>query len=190
LTAWPKSPAASCRRWGPVFSVRLRCPDPRLHIPRTTEEIQSVAPWFFEMRDLIAQRPNLVPTGLGHSASSFDEDVLGTGTAQDDDVDDAGHAPDFADDDDELFPTPEQLALAITDVNKRAAPPPDVPDNDEAAKPQLDQGNPLLPPLPLLALLPRRRRRANLPSLSRLRRRRRRHVTKSLSWRLSTPSTA
>ncbi|KAJ7081709.1 hypothetical protein C8R44DRAFT_894942 [Mycena epipterygia] len=32
-------------------------------------EISASCPWFFDMRTLIAQRPNLVPTGLGHSST-------------------------------------------------------------------------------------------------------------------------
>ncbi|KAJ7759920.1 hypothetical protein B0H16DRAFT_1456634 [Mycena metata] len=40
------------------------------------EEISASCPWFFDMRDLIAQRPNLVPVGLGHSATGFDQDVM------------------------------------------------------------------------------------------------------------------
>ncbi|KAJ7876953.1 hypothetical protein B0H14DRAFT_3786596 [Mycena olivaceomarginata] len=39
-------------------------------------EISAKCPWYFEMRDLIGQRPNLVPTGLGHSASAVTNDVL------------------------------------------------------------------------------------------------------------------
>ncbi|KAJ6559698.1 hypothetical protein B0H19DRAFT_1260397 [Mycena capillaripes] len=39
-------------------------------------EITSKCPWLFEMRRLIAQRPNLVPTGLGHSTSEVTEGVI------------------------------------------------------------------------------------------------------------------
>ncbi|KAJ7192712.1 hypothetical protein GGX14DRAFT_406094 [Mycena pura] len=53
------------------------------------QEILPSAPWFFDLCELIAQHPNLVPTGLGNSASSFDDGILGTGfTAQDNDSDD------------------------------------------------------------------------------------------------------
>ncbi|KAJ7829595.1 hypothetical protein B0H14DRAFT_3717046 [Mycena olivaceomarginata] len=41
-----------------------------------TEEIEHECPWFFEMRELIGQRPNVVPVGLGHSSIGFDEDVM------------------------------------------------------------------------------------------------------------------
>ncbi|KAJ7791375.1 hypothetical protein B0H13DRAFT_2173092 [Mycena leptocephala] len=39
-------------------------------------KIAKECPWFFDMRDLIGQRPNLVPIGLGHSDSAFDPDVM------------------------------------------------------------------------------------------------------------------
>ncbi|KAJ7713777.1 hypothetical protein B0H14DRAFT_3635757 [Mycena olivaceomarginata] len=39
-------------------------------------EVSAKCPWYFEMRDLIGQRPNLVPTGLGHSASAVTNGVL------------------------------------------------------------------------------------------------------------------
>ncbi len=41
-------------------------------------EIISECPWFLEMRDLIAERPNIVPTGIGNSATieSIDLTVL------------------------------------------------------------------------------------------------------------------
>ncbi|KAJ7835155.1 hypothetical protein B0H13DRAFT_2108813 [Mycena leptocephala] len=40
------------------------------------QKIAKECPWFFDMRDLIGQRPNLVPVGLGHSDSAFDPDVM------------------------------------------------------------------------------------------------------------------
>ncbi|KAJ6538042.1 hypothetical protein B0H19DRAFT_1181596 [Mycena capillaripes] len=97
-----------------------------------TEEILPIAPWFFEMRELIAQRPNLVPAGLGNSASGFDDDVLGTGPPPPYDSDSDAAAPEIPaqtldvdissdgevegrtlseiNDDDEHFPTPDQLS--------------------------------------------------------------------------------
>ncbi|KAJ6622109.1 hypothetical protein B0H10DRAFT_2015303 [Mycena sp. CBHHK59/15] len=41
------------------------------------DKIKDRALWFFDMRDLIARRPNLIPTGVGHSDSAFDVDVIG-----------------------------------------------------------------------------------------------------------------
>jgi hypothetical protein len=34
--------------------------------------IQETCPWFFEMRDLIDERPNVVPSGLGNGSSEMD----------------------------------------------------------------------------------------------------------------------
>ncbi|KAL0057732.1 hypothetical protein AAF712_015616 [Marasmius tenuissimus] len=36
------------------------------------------APWFFDMRDLIGEQPNLVPTGLGNNNTVINFDVLST----------------------------------------------------------------------------------------------------------------
>ncbi|KAJ6527138.1 hypothetical protein B0H19DRAFT_1335159 [Mycena capillaripes] len=38
--------------------------------------IKADSPWFFNMRDLIAARPNLQPVGLGNNNSGFDIDLL------------------------------------------------------------------------------------------------------------------
>ncbi|KAA1480072.1 hypothetical protein DENSPDRAFT_887343 [Dentipellis sp. KUC8613] len=40
------------------------------------QEIKAECPWFFEMRDLIAERPNQIRSGLGNSASDCDITVL------------------------------------------------------------------------------------------------------------------
>ena len=40
------------------------------------EEIKAECPWFFTMRDLIAERPNIIPTGIGNSTSLMDPSVL------------------------------------------------------------------------------------------------------------------
>ncbi|KAJ6615359.1 hypothetical protein B0H10DRAFT_2220394 [Mycena sp. CBHHK59/15] len=39
-------------------------------------EISDSCPWFFDMWNLIAQRPNLVPTGLGHSSTGINAGVI------------------------------------------------------------------------------------------------------------------
>ncbi|KAJ7724750.1 hypothetical protein B0H16DRAFT_1472156 [Mycena metata] len=44
-------------------------------------EISAACPWYFEMRNLMGQRPNLVPTGLGHSNSAVSADVIIPGAA-------------------------------------------------------------------------------------------------------------
>lgn len=46
----------------------------------TPAEIVSKCPWYLEMYTLIAQRPNLVPTGLGHSTSEVNEGVIFPGS--------------------------------------------------------------------------------------------------------------
>ncbi|KAJ7473230.1 hypothetical protein FB451DRAFT_1248800 [Mycena latifolia] len=61
-------------KWGMYSPHQLR--ESTWMLISSTDEILSACPWFFDMRDLIAQRPNLVPTGLGHSGSSFDDGVL------------------------------------------------------------------------------------------------------------------
>ncbi|KAJ7912494.1 hypothetical protein B0H13DRAFT_2327364 [Mycena leptocephala] len=38
--------------------------------------ISAKCPWYFEMRNLIGQRPNLVPTGIGHSNTAVDDGVI------------------------------------------------------------------------------------------------------------------
>ncbi|KAJ7451322.1 hypothetical protein FB451DRAFT_1409829 [Mycena latifolia] len=47
-------------------------------------EILDSCPWYFDMRGLIAQRPNLVPTGVGHSSTGFKADVIIQGPAPSD----------------------------------------------------------------------------------------------------------
>ncbi|KAF8189655.1 hypothetical protein BJ912DRAFT_966029 [Pholiota molesta] len=39
-------------------------------------EIIAECPWFLQMRDLIAQRPNIIPVGIGNSSSDIDFSVL------------------------------------------------------------------------------------------------------------------
>ncbi|KAJ7164103.1 hypothetical protein C8R46DRAFT_1220612 [Mycena filopes] len=58
--------------------------------------ISAECPWYFDMRNLIGQRPNLVPTGLGHSGTAVAPGVIiPTPT-----VDSAAHTDDRNDDDD------------------------------------------------------------------------------------------
>jgi hypothetical protein len=41
------------------------------------EQIKADCPWFFDMKGLIAERPNLIPVGLGNSSTEIDFSVLG-----------------------------------------------------------------------------------------------------------------
>ncbi|KAF6764506.1 hypothetical protein DFP72DRAFT_1059482 [Ephemerocybe angulata] len=42
----------------------------------TWAKIKAVCPWFFDMKNLIAERPNAVPVGLGNSATAIDLSIL------------------------------------------------------------------------------------------------------------------
>ncbi|KAG1852579.1 hypothetical protein C8R48DRAFT_562293, partial [Suillus tomentosus] len=44
--------------------------------------IKEACPWFFDMRELIAERPNQVPVGLGHSQMDYDMSVLTVGSSE------------------------------------------------------------------------------------------------------------
>ncbi|KAJ7833941.1 hypothetical protein B0H14DRAFT_3871513 [Mycena olivaceomarginata] len=76
-----------------------------------TEEIEHECPWFFEMRELIGQRPNVVPVGLGHSSIGFDEGHVDQGIENEEDeitrsqIDDTIDSDAFLDDDDALDDT-------------------------------------------------------------------------------------
>jgi len=41
-----------------------------------TEEIKAECPWFFTMRDRIAECPNIIPTGINNSTSLMDPSFL------------------------------------------------------------------------------------------------------------------
>ncbi|KAJ6552893.1 hypothetical protein B0H19DRAFT_1155192 [Mycena capillaripes] len=70
-------------------------------------EITSKCPWFFEMRTLIAQRPNLVPTGLGHSTSEVTEGVIiPESLSANDDAENDDEQEEGEDDDDHTSGTP------------------------------------------------------------------------------------
>ncbi|KAF8066555.1 hypothetical protein FPV67DRAFT_1383271, partial [Lyophyllum atratum] len=38
--------------------------------------IKNAFPWYFTMKELISERPNIVPVGLGNAATGFDMDIL------------------------------------------------------------------------------------------------------------------
>ncbi|KAJ6583200.1 hypothetical protein B0H10DRAFT_1962287 [Mycena sp. CBHHK59/15] len=52
--------------------------DMSIENPFTTKwaEISAACPWYFDMRNLIAQCPNLVPTGVGHSSTGIAADII------------------------------------------------------------------------------------------------------------------
>lgn len=60
------------------------------HILIPTDAIKADSPWFFNLRALIAARPNLQPVGLGNNETDFDVDLL----LRSHDGDDMSSAPD------------------------------------------------------------------------------------------------
>ncbi|KAJ7728689.1 hypothetical protein DFH07DRAFT_998729 [Mycena maculata] len=87
-------------------------------------EISASCPWYFDMRNLIAQRPNLVPTGLGHSGTGVNADVIiPAATAVDDDEtapeegDDTGSISSVPYDDWEATPEPDSRKRTFSEIN-------------------------------------------------------------------------
>ncbi|KAJ6592762.1 hypothetical protein B0H19DRAFT_1365121 [Mycena capillaripes] len=87
--------------------------------------IKADFPWFFRMRSLIGERPNLVPTGLGNNDSEYDVSLL-LGSERDGDsssvaFDDTGDLP-------EQMPSPSAAATPIVlDDDDSDSEPPQVP---------------------------------------------------------------
>ncbi|CAK5263855.1 unnamed protein product [Mycena citricolor] len=67
---------------------------------RNAEEILDQSPWYLDMRELIGERPNLVPTGIGHGSTVIDESVLGIEPSTD--ADSESQLMDDVDDDEEI----------------------------------------------------------------------------------------
>ncbi|KAF7372946.1 hypothetical protein MSAN_00501600 [Mycena sanguinolenta] len=61
-------------KWGAY--LRLNSPLPALTTMHPPAEISKACPWFFDMRNLIAQRPNLIPTGIGNSTTTMDAALI------------------------------------------------------------------------------------------------------------------
>jgi len=66
--------------------------------------IQESCPWFFEMRDLIGERPNIVPSGLGNGNSNMDMSIFtdGRGAASDRNDEEGGEEANSLNNDTEL----------------------------------------------------------------------------------------
>ncbi|KAK7015048.1 hypothetical protein R3P38DRAFT_2787158 [Favolaschia claudopus] len=64
-------------------------------------QISQKSSWYFKMQELIGEHPNLVPTGLGNSSSSFDAGVTVLGLTSDDE---ASAEEEENNDDDETLP--------------------------------------------------------------------------------------
>jgi hypothetical protein len=67
-----ESNSALANKWG----KHTELPRNRIHPHVLTAVIKAECPWFFEMRALIAERPNTVPVGLGSSNSAIDPSIL------------------------------------------------------------------------------------------------------------------
>ncbi|KAJ7131015.1 hypothetical protein C8R44DRAFT_978105 [Mycena epipterygia] len=86
--------------------------------------IKADSPWFFHMRSLIGERPNLMPTGLGNNNSEVDMSILLPIN-----VDDSSSAPhdtmDLPDSDNDLIDDqePGQSPIPINDSDDSDAPP-------------------------------------------------------------------
>jgi hypothetical protein len=57
--------------------------------------IEETCPWFFEMRELIGERPNIVPSGLGNGSSEMDMSTFtdGLGAASEEEQEEAAGSP-------------------------------------------------------------------------------------------------
>ncbi|KAF8144875.1 hypothetical protein K438DRAFT_569258 [Mycena galopus ATCC 62051] len=74
-------------------------------------EISAACPWYFEMRELIGQRPNLVPTGLGDSTTPIDDGVLMPNPSTENSV-----APPVADDETDALGLKEKSSSRASSV--------------------------------------------------------------------------
>ncbi|KAJ7154919.1 hypothetical protein C8R43DRAFT_1126303 [Mycena crocata] len=88
-------------------------------------EIDAAHPWFFEMRELIGQRPNLIPTGLGHSSTGVDAGVIIADPAAVN-VDDVAPEEEEDDDDNGLYswpatPEPSSHKRTFSEIDEEIA---------------------------------------------------------------------
>ncbi|KAJ7719818.1 hypothetical protein B0H16DRAFT_1897044 [Mycena metata] len=89
------------------------------------DAIQAHSPWFWEMRSLIGERPNLRPVGLGNNASEMDTSILTPHVDAGGDV----AAPSSPDDTSDL---PDQLANMDTSDTDQSGVPAGDEDEDES----------------------------------------------------------
>ncbi|KAF9484224.1 hypothetical protein BDN70DRAFT_872925 [Pholiota conissans] len=61
--------------------------------------IREAFPWYFVLRDLISERPNITPVGLGNTSTGFDLNLLGPQEPDNDSDDDNSNNGDDDDDD-------------------------------------------------------------------------------------------
>ncbi|KAJ7677409.1 hypothetical protein B0H14DRAFT_2656078 [Mycena olivaceomarginata] len=77
---WRGLLGSTTRRWGKTGAGVQNAAEIDMSVTNvfTTKwaEISAKCPWYFNMRNLIGQRPNLVPTGLGHGSSTVTAGVI------------------------------------------------------------------------------------------------------------------
>jgi hypothetical protein len=97
-------------KWGTFCaSIHHTC---QLISVQNPAEISAKCPWYFDMRNLIGQRPNLVPTGVGHSGTAVAPGVIIPGPASAGDTVEATTGEEDQLQDDHVTPsTPEEWEL-------------------------------------------------------------------------------
>jgi hypothetical protein len=81
-------PNSFTTKWG-TYIISLHPDVPPLTPISYSAQIKEAWPWFFEHRELIGERPNSIPTGIGNSGSAVDLTVLGQ-SDEDDEADEEG----------------------------------------------------------------------------------------------------
>ena len=103
-------------------------------------EVKKVCPWYFRMKQILGERPNAKPVGIGNSTSELDLDVLVSGTQDDaSGLEDTGAILPSENDDDDDGENP-QCSDQHGAKNKRSA---SAAGLDEDVKPRL--GTPARP---------------------------------------------
>ncbi|KAJ7041476.1 hypothetical protein C8F04DRAFT_1252813 [Mycena alexandri] len=113
------------------------------------DEIRLDSPWFFEIRKLIASRPNLQPVGLGNNETAVDISIL---------------LPTTDDDTSSTFDTQSDIYHEISDTDEDPPHPPAPTSDDDDDPPQppapaSDNDDDEFPPVPTLESAPVKRKR-------------------------------
>ncbi|KAJ7714017.1 hypothetical protein B0H16DRAFT_1478291 [Mycena metata] len=119
-------------------------------LPWRPNEIRLESPWFFEIRKLIASRPNLQPVGVGNNETVVDTSIL---------------LPTTDDDASSTFDTQLDIYHDISDTEEDPPHPPAPTSDDDEDPPQLPaptSDDDELPPVPTLESAPVKRKRVQL----------------------------
>jgi hypothetical protein len=71
-------------KWGETCFMDFESSCPPAHVAK--DSIKKDSPWFFHMRSLVGERPNLVHAGLGNNDSEVDMSILLGGDRDADDI--------------------------------------------------------------------------------------------------------